>query len=158
MRYLNAGMRDRIYKLGALSAFCAEIAETCAEEERARLRELVELADEVLALWMRNLTPEEREGLLRYIRHNRLVMVPEGVDRKRQYILERGEIEALMADLDFGCAICVNDDRQAKRCRRRKVLMRMGIDGAGTRLGACPYQGGMLARNDGTGKRGKATE
>lgn len=115
-----------------------------SEESLPYVEKMKESALAALDAVMDGLDEEQIRGILRYGRSSEMLLVPKHspLCKKEQYIVGEDDLEVLLRDPLSSCNFCPLTAEEAKRCEKRKALLRIGcIDEDEMGAGGCPYRG-----------------
>ena len=82
---------------------------------------------------------DQYEGIIRFTNNSELMVYPKSspINKNEYWKVERRELEELLQDSVSDCLLCMNDSKEIKKCRKRKLLLKCGIIPGGT--GECPF-------------------
>lgn len=130
-------------------AGCKGFAETLLETDYPKLApvngELMAMrdcAERVLQECERGLDADQVKGLVRYANDHEIVVISKACPKaaKDYYTVSQDALDYLLQDVVSDCAFCGKDEKERKRCKRRKCMLECGIIGDGNDKD-CPYYG-----------------
>ena len=144
--YANRALRDVVTTLAACEGFGETLTSCTFRNSKKAKRNIVAMANQAkkaLDIITEGLDKEQMGGIKRFAEMHYITLVPKyspAADRT-YYSVTSEELMLLMGDAVSECQWCEKDGKDARRCKKRKALLRIGAIGPNEK--ECPFQGGI---------------
>ena len=144
--YANRALRDVVTTLAACQGFGETLTSCTYRNSKKAKRNIVAMANQAqkaLDIITEGLDKEQMGGILRFANMHCITLVPKyspAVD-KTHYSITSDELLLLMGDAVSECSFCDKEGKDARRCKKRKALLRIGAIGPNEK--ECPFAGGI---------------
>ncbi len=144
MAYISKSLKELIIKLAAVIGMFDQLQKTGAliPEDADAAKLIIGSVTTICQHLLSGRDTEQAEAVARQAKFYEIVALPNtsAMVNKEYYLCPKEDFEALVID-DFNnpCPFCDKEGKAAKRCERRRALIRCGV--AGETSGDCPYKG-----------------
>ncbi len=140
--YLNKSTKEIVMKLGCWVAWSRRMIDAEYRNSKKAKRSIKAMhnhAVKALDAVIEGLDEGQIKNCVRYIERSELAVLPQSDVRidKEYYFVEAGAFRRLMDDVLSECAFCMKDEREVKRCGRRRDLIDCGAVAVGEK--GCPF-------------------
>jgi hypothetical protein len=123
------------YELTTKLACCLDTMLTIKEDPRFNKQHVETMEQEILKLLdtvLHGLDRDIIEGVMTYVKNNEVLLRPRiTVSQRNEFTLvDNKALEELLSNSVLECSLCdINSEKEAKKCRKRKLLIRSGLLG-----------------------------
>ena len=144
--YATRADRDAITTIAACVGFADVLRKSNIRNIKAAKKHIYNMwysANKALNAIMDGLDKDQELGILRFAEMHNIVLAPKysPAAEKTYYSITNEELALLMGDAVSECIWCEKDGKDARRCKKRQALTRIGAIGQSTT--GCPYAGGI---------------
>lgn len=144
--YANRADRDAITTIAACVGFAEVIRKSNIRNIKTARKHLYNMwysASKALDAIMDGLDKDQEQGILRFAESHCITLVPRysPSTEKTHYSITNDELALLISDAVSECQWCEKEGKDARRCQKRKALLRIGAIGQGEK--DCPFSGGI---------------
>lgn len=144
--YANRALRDVITTLAACEGFAETLSKTTYRGSKKAKRNIVAMgnqAHKALDIICDGLNKDQIGGIKRFAEMHYITLVPKysPAADKTHYSITAEELALLMGDAVSECQWCEKEGKEARRCKKRKALLRIGALGSNEK--ECPFAGGI---------------
>lgn len=141
---LGRAARESVICLAGCVGFCETLLDSeipVYKASREYLTQCKEAANAVMDNILREADDDQAVACMRQAANCQLTVMPNSDVRNNKELLvaDRAALEELLDDVISDCAFCIKSEQEAKKCKRRKNLIAVGLIGTNER--GCPYAG-----------------
>jgi hypothetical protein len=142
MAYLSSADRETVLILAGVISAIDLIISTNSVRSRDSVEDLKAITDHAATALARYLEGVEMSTLEAIQRNVKATTIYLGInkhntDEIEDLVVKRSDLESLLSDVITECSMCDLSGKPAKKCKRRKLLMKIGL--LGTEGQECPY-------------------
>lgn len=145
--YANRATKELIMTLAGWVAWAEKLSDAefrNSKKARRSVKAMHNHATKALDAVVEGLDIEQLESCKRFVKCSELAILPQNDPRaeKEYYVIPVSTFHELMDDVISDCAFCDKEDKDAKRCPRRRSLINAGVIPRDFG-GGCPFMGGV---------------